>query len=247
MSLKEWLFSTYPSPHIEGQWGLLHIIVLVCSIIFIVASTLILKSKNQKAKRIVLFILVSIIFAFGVTRRVINFAKATEFTTNSVLRTLLPRPGCAISCWLVILATIINKKSFYNFASIIGILCGIIFFAYPGAGFNNTVILFEDLYSIATHTLFFISSICFITYGFTNFRYKECWKEGIYFFILFVYVMLEIYVLKTESDPFYFMPNNEVQEIIPIDYSLYLPIYIIFMIVYVNLFYLIHKPKKLAK
>ena len=76
---------------------------------------------------------------------------------------LLPRPGCAISVWLVMLAPIINKKGFYNFASIISILCAVIFFAYPGAGFLHKYILFEDLYSIITHSLFFIGSFLIVT------------------------------------------------------------------------------------
>lgn len=248
MSFLDWLYSSYPNPHIDGEWGLLHIIVLALSIAFIVCSSILLKNKSDKTKRIVLGVLAGIILLFEVTRRVVNLIKTTDYSMNNLLGILLPRPGCAISCWLVMLAIIINKKYFYNFASIISILSGMIFFAYPGVGFNNEFILFENLYSIVTHTLFFVMAICFISYGFTDFKYKESWKEGICFGILFIYVLLEIFVLKIESDPFYFMPNNDVQEIVGnMSYSLYLPLYIVFIAMFTNLFYLIHKPKKKTK
>ena len=248
MSFLDWLYSSYPNPHIDGEWGLLHILVLVLSAAFIICSSILIKNKSNKTKRIVLGVLAGIILLFEVTRRVVNLIKTTDYTMNNILSILLPRPGCAISCWLVMLAIIINKKYFYNFASIISILSGMIFFAYPGVGFNNEFILFENLYSIVTHTLLFIMAICFISYGFTDFKYKESWKEGICFGILFIYVLLEIFVLKIESDPFYFMPNNDVQEIVGnMSYSLYLPLYIAFIAIFTNLFYLIHKPKKKNK
>lgn len=247
MSFLDWLYSSYPNPHIDGAWGFLHIIVLVLCIIFIICSSIFLRKRSEKTKKTVLWILASIIILFELARRVINFIKTNDYSANNVLRILLPRPGCAISCWLVILATIINKKYFYNFASIIGVLCGLIFFVYPGTGFNNKLILFENLYSIVTHALFFVMAICFITYRFTDFKYKESWKEGICFAVLFIYVILEIYVLKIESDPFYFMPNNDVQEIVGMNYSLFLPLYIVFIAVFTNLFYLIRKPKKNKK
>lgn len=248
MSFLDWLYSSYPNPHIDGEWGLLHIMVLLLSIAFIVCSSILLKNKSEKTKRIVMGVLAGIILLFEVTRRVVNLIKTTDYGINNILGILLPRPGCAISCWLVMLAIIINKKYFYNFASIISILSGIIFFAYPGVGFNNEFILFENLYSIVTHMLLFVMAICFITYGFTDFKYKESWKEGICFGVLFIYVLLEIFVLKIESDPFYFMPNNDVQEIVGnMSYSLYLPLYIVFVAIYTNLFYLIHKTKKRTK
>ena len=128
----------------------------------------------------------------------------------------MPRPGCAISCWLVSIALIVKKKFFYNFASIIGILCSVIFFAYPGAGFTNELILFENLYSIVTHTFFFIISICFITYKFTDFQYKTIWKELICIAVMIAYTFLEISVLKTDPDPFYFMRDNEVMDVVGI-------------------------------
>ena len=99
--------------------------------------------------------------------------------------------------------------------------------------------MFENLYSIATHSFIFITAICFITLKFTNFRYKTIWKELICFAVMLIYVFLEMYVLKIENDPFYFMPGNDIQEIVGLAYPLFLTIYLCFIMVYFNIFYLI--------
>lgn len=247
MSFIDWLYSQYPNPSINGEWGLLHIITLLLCVVTITIFSIVLKNKSAKAKRILIWILAGIIVLFGISRRVVNLIKTDDYSTNNILRILLPRPGCAISCWLVVLAAVINKKFFYNFASIVGIICAVVFFAYPGAGFNNKYILFENLYSIITHSLFFVLAIFYITLGFTEFKYKNIWKDLICFAILGIYVILEICVLKIEGDPFYFMPGNDVQEIIGLAYKLYLPLYILFMMVYFNVFYLINDRKNIFK
>jgi len=247
MKFIEWLYSSYPNPHVDGQYGLGHILTMVCIAIFIVLTTIFLKKKSQNSKRIVLFVLATLIFIFEVARRVINLCKTTDYSLNNVLRILLPRPGCAISCWLVMASVIVNKRFLYCFTSIVAMLSGLIFFVYPGVGYNNQYILFENLYSIVTHALLFTSAICFITYGFADFKYKTIWKELICFAVMLVYVFLEIYVLKIESDPFYFMPGNDVQEIVGLSYGLFLPIYIIFVVIYFNIFYLIGDRKTVFK
>lgn len=237
MSFIDWIYSSYPNPHIDGEYGLLHILTLVFIATFVVLTSILLRKRGEKSKKIIIWIFVAIIILFEVSRRVINFCKTTDYGINNILRILLPRPGCAIACWLVVIATIVNKKFLYNTASIIGILCGLIFFIYPGVGYNNQYILFENLYSIVSHTAFFIVSICFITYGFTDFRYKTIWKELICLAVIIVYAFLEIYVLKIEGDPFYFMQNNDVQDIVGLSYSIYLPSYLLFIFIYINLFY----------
>ena len=247
MSFLDWLYSSYPNPKVDGAWGILHITVLAACILFIVASSLLLKNKSERLKYYILFSLAMLIVAFGVTRRIVGFINAPEYTFNRIMKILLPRPGCAISCWLVILAVIIRKKFFYNFASIIGILCAVIFFAYPSVGFTNEFILFENLYSIMTHSLFLVMSVCFITYKFTDFRYKLAKKEGICFAIMMAYVFIEIYLLKIDPDPFFFLPGNEVQDILGMGYGLYLPLYILFMAVYFSAFYLIKYLKQRKK
>lgn len=238
MSFLEWLYSTYPNPRVDGAWGALHITVLLLSIAFIVLSTIFLK-KHKKIQYYILLGMAITIIAFGVVRRFNGFMTAPEYSLDRILRILLPRPGCAIACWLVAIAVFIKKKFFYNFASVVCILCTVIFFSYPSAGFTNELILFENLYSIATHALSFIMSICFITYGYTDFQYRSIWREGICLAVMLAYTFLEIYVLKIDPDPFYFRDNNDVQQIITIGYSLYLPLYLIFNTIYINAFYFI--------
>ena len=134
MTFLDWLFSSYPNPSINGQWGLLHIITLVLVIGIIIISTLLLRNKSTKAKKTLLWVLVGILVIFEVTRRVINFCKTDDFSLHNILHILLPRPGCAISSFLVVLALCVNKKPVYNCASILSILCAGIFFIYPGVG-----------------------------------------------------------------------------------------------------------------
>ena len=247
MSFKEWAFSSYPNPSINGQWGVLHIIVLLACIATIILLTLFFRRSNEKTHRIILWILVGLIFIFEISRRIINFAKMENFTWNGFLYNLFPRPWCAISCWTLIISAIVNKKFFYNIASITSLLCAVIFFAYPGVGFNNQYILFENLYSIASHSLLLVTSITLITLKFTSFKYESIWKELICLAAIYLYAFFEMFVLKIEDDPLYFMPGNDIQEIIGTSWGVYLVIYIVFIFVYFNIFYLIDDRKTVFK
>lgn len=244
MTFVEWLCSSYPNPKINGQWGLLHILVLVLSIATIVALALIFRKKDDKTRYIVICVLAGLILFFEIARRTINIVKTDDYGFKNILYIFLPRPWCAISCWSIIIATIFRKKYMYNFASFSSLLCAIIFFAYPSAGFNKKYILFENLYSISTHALLLITSITLITLKQTKFEYQSIWKDMICLLVIFIYTMLEIYVLKISSDPMYFMPNNDVQDILGLSYGAFLPLYIIFMFVYINIFYLIDDRQK---
>jgi hypothetical protein len=146
------------------------------------------------------------------------------------------------------LSPFINRKWFYNFASMISILCGVIFFAYPGAGFLNKYIQFENIYSIVTHSVFFIGSFLLLTLKFVDFNYKNIKKELISLATLIFYCILEMFVLTKNSngdpleyDPFIMMPNNDVQDILGLkNYPLYLVLYCLFIIIYLSSYYLIN-------
>lgn len=248
MSFLDWINSSYENPSINGQWGWLHITVLLLCVALIVIFALVFRKRSLKTRKFVIWVLVGFILLFEVARRIINLTKMGEGADASdYLYTLLPRPWCAIACWSLIIATIFNKKFLYNFASMTALLCSLIFFAYPSVGFNNKYILFENLYSIATHSLLLITSITLITLKFTKFEYKTIWKEGICFAVILAYVFLEIYGLKIESDPMYFMPGNDVMEILGLGYSAYLVVYILFIAIYFNIFYLIDDRKFVFK
>ena len=142
MTFKQWLYGTgLNNPSIEGQWKTLHIVTLVICILLIVGLSFLFKNKSEKARRNLLLIISAILIFFELARRIVNITNPITFEKYNLLWVLLPRPGCAISVWLVMFAPIINKKWFYNISSMISILCAIIFFAYPGAGFLNKYII----------------------------------------------------------------------------------------------------------
>jgi len=245
MSLYDWIYSIYPSDSgIDGRWGTLHIIVIILCVLAIVGISF-LRGKSEKVRKIVIFICAGLIATFEIMRRVINLSRGINGDIGLLMRILLPRPYCAISCWLVVISVFVNKKFLYNITSICSLLCAIIFFAYPSVGFNDKYILFENVYSIGTHSLLLITSISLITLKFTDFKYysasvrNSVIKELICMAIIYVYGFIEIFVIKIEKDPLYFMPDGEVQAFLGVEYSMYLVIYIVFLIVWFNSFYLI--------
>ncbi len=258
MTLKEWFFGSgamnpgFENPGINGQWGLLHIITLAICIATVIIIACVFRKKSEKARSIVLWVIVGIILLFEIARRVKNvwaMVATNTVTTNNLLYALLPRPWCAIACWSLIIARIANKKCVYNTASITALLCAIIFFAYPSAGFNNKLIEFENLYSIVSHAMLLVGSISMITLKFTDFKYKTFWKDIICLLVIFAYALIEIYVLKIADNPLYFLPikGNEVQEILGVGNTLYVVIYTVFLIVFVNIFYLINDRKNVFR
>ena len=239
MTFKDWIFSVYPpNSGIDGAWGTLHILTLVFCILAVVALTFLFRNKDEKTRRTVLLTIAGTILFFEISRRVINLIKTDEFVLNEFLRTMLPRPWCAISCWVIMIAAAANKKFLYNYASTSALLCAIVFFAYPGAGFNHKVILFENVYSIVTHSCLLIGSLMIITLRLTDFNLKTLKNFLICVGVTYLYGGLEI-LFKIEADPQYFMPGNEIQEIVGItSYPLFLVGYILFIAVYFGLFYL---------
>ena len=60
------------------------------------------------------------------------------------------------------------------------------------------------------------------------------------FALVFVYALIEIFVMKVEADPMYFMPNGDIQaDILWIDYGLYLFAYITLIVIYINTAYML--------
>ena len=255
MTFAEWLFSLNEKPIIEnpevnGRWGLLHILTLVLCVGLILAFYFIVKkSKNkEKASKIIIIVLASLILFFEFMMRFVRFTIYwDDMTVYLAFWILLPRPWCALSCWALMISVLVNKKFFYNFASISALLCALIFFACPGVGFNNKYILFDNLYSIATHALLLVMSISLITLKFTDFRYKGIWKEAICFAATFLWSAMTI-SLGFERDPMYFMPNGDIQAgIFGIPYGVYMVIYVVFLLLFINTFYLINDRKNVKK
>lgn len=256
MTFYDWIYSNYPPDSIiDGRYKLPHIL----TILFLVAAAVVLSfvfcHKSEKQRYVLIFIISMLILFFEITRRIINLTRYDSYSLNEVIHILLPRPWCAISCWFMIFAPIVKKRFIYNFTACNGIVCALVFFAYPSVGFNHSVILFENLYSIATHTLLLLGSILYITLRFTKFEYyggslrkSAIWELGT-LIIVFVYAFVEIYLLKIELDPLYFLRDNDVQKFLGCSYPVYLLIYSSFLILYFNLFYLIdgYVRKKIAQ
>lgn len=251
MTFKEWIFSDLSvNPAVDGAWGPAHIITLVLCILITIGLSF-LRNKDYKIRLWVIRGLVFGLLFFELTRRGIYIAKGILSSTGVYFRlyhimwNLLPRPWCAMSVWCMILSIVINKKFFYNFTAISAILNAIIFFAYPAAGFCNKYFQFENIYSIVTHSLLLITSISMITLKFTDFKYydgslkKSALRELICFLVILGYTFLQIYVLKISHDPMYFRPGNDVQNTLGMSYPLFLFIYIVFLTVFYNAFYII--------
>ena len=247
MTFKDWIFSNHPEGDgYSGQWQFPHIFTLCLCIAAIITLALVFRKKDEKTRNTVLRILTMCILFFEITRRVINIIKGEIVDFHSFLYVLVPRPWCAISCWLLIFAGIFNKKTLWNFASINALLCSVIYFAYPSAGFNDRHILFENLYSISTHALLLVSSISILTLKGGDFRYKrETFQKGflkelIMLAVVFAYGVIEI-LLDLSTDPLYFMPieGNEVKEILGLGSVAYVILYSVFLCVWINTFYVI--------
>ena len=56
---------------------------------------------------------------------------------------------------------------------------------------------------------------------------------------ILVYALFEIFVLEIESDPMYFMPGNDIVEVLGVPYPVFLVLYILFVVVYFSMFYII--------
>lgn len=247
MSFTQWLFGGIDNPVINGRWGLLHILTLLLCAASIVGFYFLVKRSSvpQKTRSRILFSLAGAIAFLEIMIRFVHFMKLyyfhqPEMNGTGPLWILIPKPWCAISCWLLIACVFVKKPFFYNFASLSALLCSVIFFAYPGVGYNNEIILFENLYSIVTHALLLTMSITLIVLRAASFKFKDLWKVAIGFALTFVYGLVQIYLLKTQEDPMYFMPDGDIQaDILHISYGLYLFLYITLIVVYVSSFHFI--------
>ena len=247
MSFSQWLFGGIDNPYKAGQWGPLHIATLVtCAVLILGFRYLAAHAGNQeRTKKRILCTLVGSILFLEIMIRFVNCVGPyvqgqPPLDGATLLSSLLPRPWCAIACWSLIASMIVKKAFFYNFASLSALLCAIVFFIYPGVGYNNVYLLFDNWYSILTHALLLVTSTVMMVFKYTVFYYRHFWKMALCFALTFVYAFMEIFVLKPHADPLYFMPHGDIQEdILRLSYGVYLFGYILLIIVYINVPYLI--------
>ncbi len=241
MTFLDWLYSRYPeNSACNGRYGVLHISVMVGMILLSFLIYFLFRKSTRKSRENVIKVLAILVLIFEITRRIINISRGiTDF--DHLLYVLLPRPWCAISCWFLIFTAFIKKPSLYNFTSANALLCALIFFSYPSVGFNDKYILFENVYSIGTHALLFISAVSSISLGLTNFEKSKnnIVPSVIMLLSVFAYAFIEIFWLKVEPDPLYFMSGNDVQAFLGVNYSSYLIIYVLFLSFYFSIFYIV--------
>jgi hypothetical protein len=244
ISLHDWIYSNYPpNSGINGRYGVVHIGVILLCIALVVAIAC-LHKKSERTKITVYRTLAFFILLFEISRRVINFTRGGDISMDTALYYLMPRPWCAISCWLTIAASLVNKKALYNYSTICSLLCALVFFAYPVVGFHHKVYLFENVYSVGTHALLLVTSLSAITLGLSDFRYVRtknsgAWWELLLLVLTFAYAFFEVFALQIEPDPMYFLANNDVQKVLGVTYPLYLVIYAAFLVLYFNAFYIV--------
>ena len=247
MTFSQWLFGGIDNPYKGGQWGILHIMTLVTCAALIIGFYYITKyaRKPERAKKAIFYTLLGAIAFFEIMIRFVQCMKLYYFHQPcmdgiTLIWIILPKPWCAISCWALIASAFVKKQFFYNYASLSALLCSVIFFIYPGVGYNNEYLLFENWYSILTHALLLTTSITMMVLKITDFKYREYWKLAVGFVLTFVYGLIEIYILKIQTDPLYFMPDGDIQaDILHMNYGLYLFCYILLILVYTNIPYLI--------
>ena len=247
MTFSQWLFGGFDNPFKAGQWGVLHIsVMLSCVALILIFNFAVKRSEHkERAKKWIVYALVGAIAFFEITIRFVYSVKLywlhqPEMDGVTALWIILPKPWCAVSCWTLIASVFVKKPFFYNFASLSALLCSVVFFVYPGVGFNNVHLIFTNWYSILTHALLLTTSITLITFRYTSFKYRELWKVALSFALVFVYALVEIFVLKVEPDPMYFMPNGDIQaDILRISYGLYLFAYIALIVIYINTAYML--------
>ena len=256
MTFAQWLVGGIDNPYYAGQWKPLHIITLLTSILLAVGFYFIVKyAKNKdKDRKGILCSLACAILFFEVTSRILYAIKLyalaqPEMEGLNALWIILPKPWCAIACWAIMASVLVRRKFFYDYASLSALLCAIIFFVYPGVGFNNEHLLFFNWYSILTHSLLLTTSLTMILTKTATFELENLWKFAIALGATYVYAFFEIFVFDIKTpDPMYFMPGGDIQaDILKISYGLYLAGYIFLIVSYTSAFYLISDRKRVKE
>lgn len=245
----DWIYSNYAvNEPLNGRWGIIHFAVIAACLALIVLLG-IWGRRCPRARRPIIVVLICFILLFELARRGINLSKdySSALTLHDYLYLLLPRPWCAMACWMLIFSLFIRTKSMQNLCSMNALLCALVFFAYPEVGFIHKYYFFENVYSIATHSLLLITSILLIVYEHTDFRYaRKRWSCAIWELFgmgaLVAYaIVISPLVLGVEPDPMSFLPGeaNAVMRVLGFSYPVYLAVYVGFLLLYFNLFYFI--------
>ncbi len=231
-----WTNENNPSiPQNEYLFGARHIIMLCVAVFAVVVLSILFFKKSQRAKDILLTILVSVLLFFEITSRVVNFAICTDFSWQSILKILLPMHICSVAVVILIIGYFSKNKLLINFSTLVGLLATVAFLLYPAVGINKVYISFTCLYSITSHVTGFVVACLLINLGYAKFKFKKIWKNYLCFVIMFCYGALLDFAILPGSDYMYL--RND-----PLELDLVFPYHILYgviLIVYIFMFYLI--------
>lgn len=232
-----WTNENNPSlPKSEYLYGTRHIIVLVSVAVTCILLSLLFFKKSDKAKRILMVILMSILLFFEITSRVVNLIIATDYSWQNITQIILPMHMCSVMVWVLIIAVFTKKQVLYDFAAIGGLLATVAFLLYPAVGLNRVYMSFTCLYSTISHSIGFIVAILLMSLGFAKFEWKRIWQPFLCFAIMFGWGALLDFVIFPGADYMYL--RND-----PLELGLSIPYHIVYagiLIVYILLFYIVY-------
>lgn len=219
----------------EYLFGARHIIMIAIAVLAVVVLSIVFRKKSQKAKNILLTVLVSVLLFFEIASRIVNLIIETDYSWQNILKILLPMHICSVAVVFLIIAWFTKSKFLLNFVTIVGLLSTFGFLAYPAVGINKTYISFTCLYSITSHVTGFVVACLFINLGYAKFKFKDIWKTYLCFAVMFVWGALLDFVILPGSDYMYLVND-------PLELGLSFPYHIIYgaiLVVYILSFYLI--------
>ncbi len=231
-----WTNENNPSiPQQEYLYGTRHIIMLAVALVLVVVLSIVFARKSQKAKNILLTILISILLFFEISSRVVNLAICTDFSWQNILKILLPMHICSVAVVTLIIGYFSKNKILMNFSTVVGFLATIAFLLYPAVGINKMYISFTCLYSITSHIVGFVVSCLLINLGFVKLKFNDIWQTFLCFAIMFAYGVLLDFVILPGSDYMYLV-NDPLSLDITFPYQI---IYGALIALYILVFYVV--------
>lgn len=238
MTFYDWLSNTN-NPKLQPKeylFGTRHIIMISITILAVIVLSIIFYKKSEKAKKILLTVLISILLFFEITSRIVNFVITSDFSWQNIFKIIMPLHICSVAVIVVIIAYFTKNKTLLSFATIVGLLATFGFLIYPAVGINQKYIAFTNLYSIVSHMTGFIVASLFINLGFVQFKFQDIWKTYLCFAIMFAWGALVDFVILPNSDYMYL--RND-----PLELNLGFPYHILYLIIisiYISAYYLIY-------
>lgn len=239
-----WTGANNPAlPKSEYLYNTRHIIVLALVVLACIVLTLIFYRKSDKAKKILFYVLGSILLFFEILSRVVNLAITDDYSLVNIFKILAPMHICSVMVWVFIVAIFTRNKTLINFSVIGGLLATTAFLAYPAVGLNRVYMSFTCLYSTISHAVGFVTAICLMTLGIAKFNFRDIWKVYLCFAIMFLWGVLLDFVILPGSDYMYLV-NDPLELDINFPYQiLYGAILIVYVLAYYFISWLVRKIK----